>query len=487
MKYISLFLTLLLLLTVPLVIAQEITLEEYPNNPVFDPATRAYYPSVIFDINKFSGHGDSAYYKMWYSDGSGGTYVTQSDDGINWTNINTTTGLTNSHHCQAVYFPLGFNGANSGLNPSSATMYYRVWYWDTVLAPPDSVPYSINSIRYAESQNGINWFNDQAIQQVGLTVVDNTVSSNWNRGSYGPIDVFYNATGSNTLDDANIWNNKFVMYYDGTTGGVEEIGLAYSTNGILWKGYGRVLERGGSGAWDSDYTTYGTVVKIGDTWHLWYSGGQTQAGDGIGHATSSDGINWQRDSTNPIFHKNDGVTWRNDRTYTPSVLYDPNGFETGGCPNLKMWFTGKDTINSNYTIGYVNGCVPQTSTKKLSPTMFYNVKVVEVFNPSSNIHYIGGGGFTQGAVLTRNVENIIQIGVQNRGILKAKDVTITVENPLACINVDIKSSTVDIFPKSTHYFDVTITPKCEQGNYKLRFIVEGNNIYQEQEFEFSLQ
>lgn len=69
-------------------------------------------------------------------------------------------------------------------------------------------------------------------------------------GSYGPIDVFYNATGSNGLDDANVWNNKFVMYYDGTTGAFEEIGLAYSTDGILWKGYGRVLKRGNDGVWE---------------------------------------------------------------------------------------------------------------------------------------------------------------------------------------------------------------------------------------------
>ena len=275
------------------------------------------------------------------------------------------------------------------------------------------------------------------------------------------------------------------MYYDGTTGAVEEIGLAYSTNGILWKGYGRVLERGGNGTWDSDYVSHGTVVKIENTWHLWYSGSGKGGGanQGIGHATSMDGINWVKDS-NPVFHSNDGVLWRNDRTYTPSVIYDSNGFETSSCPNIKMWFTGKE--NSNYTIGYVYGCIPQTSTKN-SPTMFYNVKLVEVFNPSSNIHYIGGGGSTQGTVLTRNVENIIQIGVQNRGILKAKNVTITVENPPSCIDVDIKSFKVDIFPKSTHYFDVTITPNCEQGNYKLRFIVEGNNISQEEEFEFSLQ
>jgi hypothetical protein len=36
---------------------------EYATNPVFDPIQRAYYPSVLYDANKFSGHGDSYYYK----------------------------------------------------------------------------------------------------------------------------------------------------------------------------------------------------------------------------------------------------------------------------------------------------------------------------------------------------------------------------------------------------------------------------------------
>jgi len=485
MKYIGLFLSVLLL-TFPMVMAQEITFEEYSKNPVFDPSMRAYYPSVIFDINKFSGHGDSAYYKMWYSDGFGETYVTQSEDGINWTNILTTTGLNDSHHCQVVYFPYGFSGANSGLNPNSATMYYRVWYWDTILNPPDAVPYSINSIRYAESQNGINWFNDQAIQQIGLTVVDNTVSSNWNRGSYGPIDVFYNQSGSNTLDDVNIWNNKFVMYYDGTTGGVEEIGVAYSTNGILWKGYGRVLEIGASSAWDSGYATYGTVIKIDDTWHMWYSGGKSQAGDGIGHATSKDGLKWNKDSNNPIFHKNDGIIWRNDRTYTPSIIYDPNGFETGKCPNLKMWFTGK--TGSNYTIGYAYDCLEtETAKKKLVPTILYNVQLIDLFTPSSNIHYIAGGGFAQGGIITRNLENIIQMGVQNRGILKAKDVTLSVTDCPSCIDTSIKPEKADIFPKSTYYYEVTINPKCDPGTYKIKFKVEGKNISQEEVLVFTLE
>lgn len=468
----TVFFFIVLVLFAPLVSAQDIEFQEYGKNPVFDPLTRAYYPTVLFDKNRFSGHGDSAYYKMWYSDGGlNGTYVTQSEDGIVWTNNKSTTGISDSHHCQVVYFSQGFSGANSGLNPSSATMYYRLWYWDTVLTPPDIVPYSINSIRYAESQNGINWFNDQAIQQVGLTVVDNTVASNWNRGSYGPINIIYNANGSSSLDDSNVWNNKFVMYYDGTTGGYEEIGLAYSTNGILWKGYGRVLERGGSGTWDSDYAAYGTVVNIGDTWHLWYSGGQTQVGDGIGHATSSDGINWQKDPANPIFHKNNGVVWRNVRTYTPSIIFDPKGFETGKCPNLKMWFTGR--TGSEYTIGYANTCVNVQTTKKVNPTILYSVKIVDVSAPSLK--------------LNNYVDNKMKIGVENRGLLKAHDVELTVENCPDCIKIKITPDSADIPSRSTYFYEVSINPNCDPGKYKIKFKAEGKNISQVEEFEFEIK
>ena len=65
--------------------------------------------------------------------------------------------------------------------------------------------------------------------------------------------------------------------------------------------------------------------------------------DGIGYAESTDGTLWEEDPNNPIFHVNEGVGWRLDRTYTPSVLR--NGW------TYKMWFSGKDTAG-NSTIGY---------------------------------------------------------------------------------------------------------------------------------------
>jgi uncharacterized membrane protein len=121
------------------------------------------------------------------------------------------------------------------------------------------------------------------------------------------------------------------------------------------------------------------------------------------------------------------------------------------------------------------------------PTILYNVQLIDVFTPSSNIHYIAGGGFAQGVIISRNLENIIQMGVQNRGILKAKDVTLSVTDCPSCIDISIKPEKADIFPKSTYYYEVKINTKCDPGTYKIKFKVEGNNIFQEEELEFTLE
>ncbi len=287
-------------------------------NPIFDPDAKAYYPTVV----KLSDTD----YRMWYGSDSGVGYAT-SPDGLTWTEVkNPVTGLTNANHPLVEYIDDEF----------------RIWYWDT------SELYSISAIRYAESTDGTTWGNDQPLTQVRTTVI---AVSGWNRGTYGPCDVLYNPAGSDTivdpLDAASVWANKFVMYYDGTTGGDEAIGLAVSADGKLWHGYNSgvapVLAGGGSGDWDEKYASRCTVLKNDDTYHMWYSGGTGEMNAGIGYATSSDGLTWTKAEINPIFHKTDGVAWRADRTYCPMVIEDGTIY--------KMWFSGKDAAG-NYAIGY---------------------------------------------------------------------------------------------------------------------------------------
>jgi uncharacterized repeat protein (TIGR01451 family) len=325
--------------------AADLDWQEYGSNPIYDPVDhRTYYPCVLYEPNKFSGHGASYYYKMWYADYSSvGTYkeaVTYSDDGVNWTAPVEMQGMSaNGYHAKILYIPEGY-----GAGP----YYYKIWYWDSVMS------YSINDLRTADSADGVNWVNDQILTQDGASPLVTGVSPDWNRGSYGPVAMLYNPSASNSGSDP--FDYTFTMYYDGTTGGVEVIGLGYSADGNHWTRYGNnpVLDLGGGGEWDSNYVTNGSVIPGDDgIWRMWYSGGQTSAHQGIGYATSPDGISWSRDPGNPLYSVNDGVAWRDDRCYTPSVFYDADGFSGHGDVSLfKMWFTGQDQATSNRTIGY---------------------------------------------------------------------------------------------------------------------------------------
>ncbi|HOE92464.1 MAG TPA: hypothetical protein PKY52_01325 [Methanofastidiosum sp.] len=490
MKYTAIILSLFIFIT-PFVLAQEIKFEEYSHNPVFDPTMRAYYPSVIFDSNKFSGHGNAAYYKMWYNDGNGNIYLTESLDGISWGANTLVSGLSSAQHPIVVY---DANGFGSGI-------YYKIWYWSGNVD-------SIGSIRYAESNNGLSWTNDQSVQQHATDpslqlVTDYSQFNHYFYHLYGPGYIIYNPVGSNigslTPDNKNddqAFTYKYIMYYDSSSEGSspngtsEDTSLAYSTDGIYWIRYGNkpvLISSGNSNDWDGKYSYRVSIVKIDGVYHLWYSGANGLGSDyyaqGIGHATSIDGINWVRDSK-PVFHINDGKSWRKDRTYTPSVIYDLKGFEAGGCPNLKMWFTGK--TSSEYTINYANTCV-KSAERKMSLPVLYNVKMADLLNPSSNIHYIVEGKFIKDVILVTNIDNIFQIGVENKGILKAKNITLSVEEYPSCIDIHINPVYADIPPKSIYYYEVTIKPKCNPGTYKIKFKVEGKNISQEKELVFRVE
>jgi hypothetical protein len=87
-------------------------------------------------------------------------------------------------------------------------------------------------------------------------------------------------------------------------------------------------------------------------YHFWYSGGTTSVDQGIGYAVSADGIHWSKNLDHPIFHKSDGAAWRSNRTYTPIVVHDAQGFGGHGLATpYKMWFSGRDAAG-NYAVGF---------------------------------------------------------------------------------------------------------------------------------------
>lgn len=136
------------------------------------------------------------------------------------------------------------------------------------------------------------------------------------------------------------------------------------------------MSPGNSNDWDGTNVFRPSLIKVEGTYHLFYSGSNVTIDSdttvpyahGIGHASSTDGLNWIKDPDNPIFIYSDGIEWRNSRSYTPFVLYDD--FENicqSSCDSesslqnpiclanfLKMWFGGGmgTTIGKNQGIGY---------------------------------------------------------------------------------------------------------------------------------------
>ena len=329
---------------------------EWRSNPIVEGD----YPSVLYDPDRFSGHGDAATYKMWTDQDL--KYFT-SKNGIKWKSKgNANAGLTGMvSHPLIEYYPGSFEGVDSGKNRSNDTMYYRLWYWN------EPVILNFEAICYAESPDGVNWYNNQPIAQdpdypdAPLMITGNT--EYWNAGSYGPADVLYNPDAKNSGTD---W--VFTMYYDGTDLGDESLGIAFSKDGIHWIGHDTdgddkadpVLVGGDPDDWDGGdrgYVSRATVLNIDGQYRMWYSGGQTDMNDGIGYAESSDGLVWSK-SPDPIFHIDDPVTWRTDRTFTPMVIYDPDAFcGHGQAYRYKMWFSGED-LDEVGRIGYAVGGDP---------------------------------------------------------------------------------------------------------------------------------
>jgi hypothetical protein len=373
------------------------------------PAGKAYYPCVLFDTAGFGG--GTPQYRMWYSDGSTGAFLVTSPDGANWSARQACSGLTKAHHVQVLYDANGFGGT-----PNK----YRIWYWDCT-----TMNYTISDMRRAVSVDGITWTGDAVVAQDAGSPIISGVAGEWNGGTYGPVCLFYNSAGSATLDDANIFNNKYVMYYDATTGGFEQVGLAYSVDGNTWKRYGSgpVLPRGGAGNWDSDYASYGTIIREGGVWHFWYSGSGPAGGanQGIGYASSSDGLTWTRDAANPIFHITDpGATHRSVRTATPSVVRDPDGL-------LRMYYTAENAGGTRAIGLAMNGVIAPTITS-LSPA---STRV----GGSALLLDVTGSNFRRGSVVRWNGMDLVTFWISDTEVVAIVPASMLVATGTANVTV----------------------------------------------------
>ena len=100
-----------------------------------------------------------------------------------------------------------------------------------------------------------------------------------------------------------------------------------------------VLTPGSKGTWDAGALGSMSVVKVGEVFHMYYEAWGTRENMStdynslqIGHATSNDGIHWNKDPANPVLTNGTANDWDRDGTWDPFVIYEDGMF--------KMWYGG---------------------------------------------------------------------------------------------------------------------------------------------------
>jgi hypothetical protein len=270
------------------------------SNPLFGGATsgvnRAYYPSLI---------KVGSVYHIWYGDSVNTRHASSTNfdfSGVTFP-APVVTGLvtTNPYHPRVLYNASGWNiGGNPYASPF--LMYYT-----------DGSTWA--STRVAHSADGSSW-ND-----IGL------------------------CTGVHPYSGGVIYNFD-VLYEGGTTwkayadngGGLIEYYV--STDGINWTGTAHNI-LGTLQPWETSFTSPHVIKSRGQ--YIMYYGSGLVNNQGIGVAFSTDGQNFAKSSSNPIFSISGAPSWRDDRTYTPFVI--PDG------ANWIMYYTGRSAAGV-YSIGY---------------------------------------------------------------------------------------------------------------------------------------
>lgn len=182
---------------------------------------------------------------------------------------------------------------------------------------------------YAYSTNGIEW-----------TRYPNPIVPLGVPGSWDALTVFQPCV---LIDN----DTTFKMWFCGHNGiATRQIGYATSYDSINWiknDAINPILGPGPSGSWDDQWLDSPEVIHINGVYHMWYAGSNgihTQ----IGHATSPDGLIWEKDTLNPVLKVGEAGSWDDVTVGGPTILFDGN--------NYHMWYSGGKQLAYDWKVGY---------------------------------------------------------------------------------------------------------------------------------------
>jgi predicted GH43/DUF377 family glycosyl hydrolase len=291
-------------------------------------------------------------YHMWYSNYiyTGIGYAT-SNDGINWT----------KHADNPVIKPGGEGTWSNEAYIALPTVkfsggIFHMWYFGFR---------GVNGeLGYATSQDGINW-------------VKHSNNPVLNCGEYGCWDAKM-VLGSSIL----IKNGQFTMWYAGRNELDDFIGIGYasSSDGTNWeKNLEPVITKN-----ENEVNIWAArVLNIGEEYFMWYTEGMWGGTRlDIRFASSTDGIEWNREDDNIAISRGELSEWDSKILGFPSVIYDEDENK------YKMWFhaAGLDLVSK---IGYAESDGPTgiLDNREVSAEYSLSQNYPNPFNPATTIKY----------------------------------------------------------------------------------------------------
>ena len=285
-----------------------------PSNPIISPAGG--WESL--NLGEPSVLKQDGVYKMWYL-GSSGTFprigLAESTDGISWSRYSGNPVLIGGG---TGAWDWGGVGGPSVLLENDTL---RMWFHGGGEGTPIRIGHAVSS-------DGVHW-----TKRAVNPVLDVGLPNSWDQTEI---------TGPHVLKT----DGEYMMWYRGRSGGKLQIGLALSTDGLNWeKDSGNPVMARNAGQWD-EYVGSPYVLYSNGLFEMWYMGISGSLSKWkIGYANSTDGIHWNRYNGNPILNAGPPGSWDSFEVLHPNVIRDD------GSGTYKMWYTG-DNDNIHYKIGY---------------------------------------------------------------------------------------------------------------------------------------
>jgi predicted GH43/DUF377 family glycosyl hydrolase len=135
--------------------------------------------------------------------------------------------------------------------------------------------------------------------------------------------------------------NTYRMYFNAFRDQYENwyVGLAFSPDGINWEKQDEPILEGEG--WHNRIAAT-DVTLIGSTYHLYFSGWIQPYYYSIGLATSADGITWEKYGSQPILEKTE--TWEGDGVLSASIIKENELY--------RMVYQGAAYVNTSFGFAY---------------------------------------------------------------------------------------------------------------------------------------